>query len=78
LTGNHNENTNLQNIVLVFVIFLSTSAINASAQKQFYRVKLIRASPDNLLEVVEMLKNDRKKHAEYGIEKPYLMRQRFA
>lgn len=61
-------------ILLASVAVVFISIIGASAQEQLYRVKLIRAAPGDLLEVVEMFKTDMKNHARHGIEKPYLMR----
>ncbi len=49
-------------------------AIGASAQDQLYRVKLVRAAPGALLEVIELYKDDMKNYEVYGIEKPFLMR----
>ena len=48
--------------------------MSAFAQGQLYRVKLVRAAPGELLSVIELYKEDMKRHKEYGIEKPYLMR----
>ncbi len=59
---------------VLFLAILSFSAINIVAQDQLYRVKLVRAAPGALLDVIELYKDDMKKYAEYGIEKPYLMR----
>ena len=63
----------ISRIVFSFV-FLGLAALSVSAQDQLYRVKLVRAAPGELLEVIELLKDDMKKHSDYGIQKPYLMR----
>lgn len=65
---------NRTSLFFVVAIFLFLSTISVSAQDQLYRVKLIRAAPGDLLEVIEMFKDDMKNHKNYGIEKPYLMR----
>ena len=53
---------------------LAFGAVNALAQDQLYRVKLIRAAPGELLNVIDLYKGDMKNHSAYGIEEPYLMR----
>jgi len=57
----------------IITIFLF-NANSIAAQGQLYRVKLIRAAPGDLLEVIEELKSDISNYKDYGIEKPYLMR----
>ena len=59
--------------VIVLAIF-SFTVLNVAAQGQLYRVKLIRAAPGDLLEVIEEIKSDIGNHADFGIQKPYLMR----
>jgi hypothetical protein len=60
---------------VILLLLLSFNAVKIFAQnEQMYRVKLIRAAPGDLLEVIEMFKDDIKDHESYGIEKPYLMR----
>lgn len=68
------KTVNRTSIFLIIATILGLSAISVAAQEQLYRVKLIRAAPGELLEVIEMFKADMKEHEKYGIEKPYLMR----
>ncbi len=63
-----------KSLIVVVLSILSFGAFSVSAQTQLYRVKLIRAAPGELLNVIELYKDDMKSHANYGIEQPYLMR----
>lgn len=56
------------------VTILLCSVLVLQAQDQLYKVKLIRAAPGRLLEVIDLLKEDMKNYQQYGIEQPYLMR----
>lgn len=55
-------------------IFLLVAVLSLQAQEQLYKVKLMRAAPGKLLEVIELLKADMASYESYGIEQPYLMR----
>jgi hypothetical protein len=57
---------------LFAVLFCGTLVLQA--QDQLYQVKLIRAAPGKLLEVIDLLKADMKNYQAYGIEQPYLIR----
>ena len=48
--------------------------LSLEAQEQMYQVKLIRAAPGKLLEVIDLLKEDMGNYEQYGIEQPYLIR----
>lgn len=56
---------------LIILALLCTSAI---AENYVYKVTLIRAAPDRLLELIELLKQDMSNHESFGLEKPYMMR----
>lgn len=56
------------------VAILLSCVFVLQAQNQLYKVKLIRAAPGKLLEVIDLLKADMKSHQQYGIEAPYLIR----
>ena len=58
----------------VFVLLLGIGATRSLGQAQLYRVKLIRAAPGELLNLIELYKDDMKNHSSFGIEKPFLMR----
>ncbi|MDW3195036.1 MAG: hypothetical protein R8G66_21870 [Cytophagales bacterium] len=58
----------------ILVALLLFGCLAIQAQDQLYQVKLIRAAPGQLLEVIELLKADMKNHQAYGIDKPYLIR----
>jgi hypothetical protein len=56
------------------ILILCIAGVNIVAQEQLYQVKLVRAAPGKLLQVIELYKEDIAKYADYGIQKPYLMR----
>ncbi len=56
------------------VAILLCGVLVLQAQDQLYQVKLIRAAPGKLLEVIDLLKADMRSYQQYGIEQPYLMR----
>lgn len=56
------------------IAILLSGSLMIQAQDQLYKVKLIRAAPGKLLEVIDLLKEDIENYQEYGIEQPYLMR----
>lgn len=58
----------------LLVALLLCFCLMTQAQDQLYQVKLIRAAPGQLLEVIDLLKEDMKNHEDYGIEQPYLIR----
>lgn len=58
----------------LLLAFCLSVVMSLQAQDQLYQVKLMRAAPGKLLEVIELLKQDMGKYEQYGIEKPYLMR----
>lgn len=58
--------------VFLFLILLSFQT-SLFAQNQ-YKVTLLRAAPGDLLELIELVKQDIENHEEFGIQKPYLMR----
>lgn len=57
-------------LVLSILILIS---INTYAQDQ-YKVTLLRAAPGDLLELIDLVKEDIVNHENFGIEKPYLLR----
>ena len=57
-------------LLLISILFLSLAAF---AQQQ-YKVTLLRATPGDLLELIDVIKEDIANHETYGIEKPYLLR----
>lgn len=61
----------MKNIAATFFLLLIT--FTATAQQQ-YKVTLLRAKPGDLLEVIDVIKEDIANHETYGIEKPYLLR----
>jgi hypothetical protein len=61
------------NFLSSFVFLLLAVGIAAS-QTQLYRIRQMRAAPGELLNVIELLKEDMINHKKYGINKPYLMR----
>lgn len=58
---------------ILFTFFVLLFTLPAFAQQQ-YKVTLLRAAPGNLLELIEVIKEDITKHKTYGIEEPYLLR----
>ena len=57
------------NFIAVSFVILFIGIVNAVAQDHLYRVKLIRAAPGELLNVIDLYKDDMKNHSAYGIEK---------
>ena len=55
--------------ILALFIFSAIQADN-----YVYKVVLVRAAPDRLLELIELLKQDMRNYNEFGLEKPYMMR----
>jgi len=62
----------LKRTVTIFAVLLMTSQVWAG--EYLYRTVLMRAAPGKLLQLIELLKGDLAKHAQYGLDKPYLMR----
>ena len=58
---------------LAGIIFLCMISLSVSAQ-QNYKVALLRANPGDLLELIDVVKEDISYHQNYGIQKPYLLR----
>ena len=58
---------------LLFTILVLLLTLPAFAQQQ-YKVTLLRATPGDLLELIDVIKEDIDNHEAYGIEKPYLLR----
>lgn len=58
----------------LLISFLLLGSLALRAQDQLYKVKLIRAAPGQLLQVIELLKADMASYEQYGIEQPYLIR----
>lgn len=57
------------------IVFLSFCILYVpSFAQQHYKVTLLRANPGDLLELIDELKADRDAHAQFGINKPYLLR----
>ncbi len=56
-------------ILLFTVLFSATHADN-----YVYKVILVRAAPDKLQELIELLKQDMVNYQKFGMEKPYMMR----
>lgn len=57
--------------LIVAVLLLFTLPVFAQQQ---YKVTLLRANPGDLLELIDVIKEDIANHESYGIEKPYLLR----
>lgn len=59
----------------ISVLFLlSLFALPLLAQEQLYKVTLLRANPGDLLELIDVLKEDISDYESLGIDKPYLLR----
>lgn len=59
----------------LFVLFiLGLFTLPLLAQEQLYKVTLLRANPGDLLELIEVLKEDISEYESLGIDKPYLLR----
>ena len=58
----------------LFVLMICLLASPLLAQEDTYKTVLMRAAPGKLLQLIDLIKIDMAKHAEYGIEKSYLMR----
>jgi|AntRauTorcE11897_2_1112592.scaffolds.fasta_scaffold01237_8 hypothetical protein len=58
---------------ILFTFFVLLFTLPAFAQQQ-YKVTLLRAAPGDLLELIDVIKEDITNHETYGIEKPYLLR----
>lgn len=61
-----------KSVFAVFLLILISAA--AQAQDQHYKVTLLRANPGDLLELIDVLKDDIENHESLGIQKPYLLR----
>ncbi|MDA1122127.1 MAG: hypothetical protein O2887_16835 [Bacteroidetes bacterium] len=59
----------------IFFIAILILVINSvQAQNYIYKVSIIRAAPDRLLDLIELLKQDITNYEKLGIEKPYILR----
>ncbi len=63
---------NMKNITLTLIFFLFISA--AYADHYVYKVVLLRAAPDRLMELIELLKEDMNNYETFDLAKPYMMR----
>lgn len=61
----------MKKILVISVLFLS---ISSSAQDQLYKVTLLRANPGDLLELIDLLKEDISNYERFLENKPYLLR----
>ncbi len=61
----------IKTFVLFFTLCISSQLM---AGDDIYKTVLMRAAPGKLLELIDLLKDDMAKHADYGLEKPHLMR----
>jgi hypothetical protein len=62
----------MKNVLATILLFLITLPV--CSQDQQYKVTLLRATPGDLLELIDVVKEDIDSHKTYGIEKPYLLR----
>ncbi len=62
----------MKNIFLYLVLILTSTTV--FAQEQQYKITLIRANPGDLLEVIDLIKEDIDNHEELGIDSPFLLR----
>ncbi|MEQ9426838.1 MAG: hypothetical protein RJQ09_20615 [Cyclobacteriaceae bacterium] len=62
----------MKKLAVVCVIFLGFTAVKAD--DYVYKVDLIRAAPDRLLDLIELLKKDLDNYSNYGIQQPFMMR----
>jgi len=62
----------MRQLLLYFTVSLLISTSTVAQNK--YKVTLLRAAPGDLLELVDLIKEDISKHENYGIQKPYLLR----
>ncbi|MBO6524097.1 MAG: hypothetical protein JJ971_09735 [Balneolaceae bacterium] len=58
----------------VSLVLLVLISIPLFAQEQQYKLTLLRANPGDLLELIEVIKEDISEHESLGIDKPYLLR----
>jgi len=59
---------------LIIALSLILCANLALADSYVYKVVLMRAAPDRLLDLIELLRKDINNYDSYGLEKPYMMR----
>ncbi len=62
----------LRQVLTVFFLLLIGS--QAWSAGYLYKTVLLRAAPGKLLTLIDFLKKDMEKHADYGLDKPYLLR----
>lgn len=62
----------MKNLTLTLFLFFLISSVQAD--NYVYKVVLVRAAPDRLLELIELLKQDMNNYEAFGLEKPYMMR----
>jgi len=62
----------MKSILTIFAFILFATCLKA--QNQHYKVTLLRANPGDLLELIDVLKDDIENHRSFGIQKPYLLR----
>ena len=60
--------------LIISFLFLSIGFVCQAQDQQLYYVKVMRAAPGELLELIELLKEDIRQHKTLGIEEPRLMR----
>ncbi len=63
---------NMRNLILTLLLIVSVSSVQAD--HYVYKVVLVRAAPDKLMELIELLKEDISNHEVFGLEKPFMMR----
>ncbi len=57
-----------------FLLILAFSSTLLLSQEQQYKLTLLRANPGDLLQLIEVIKEDISNYKSLGIEKPYLLR----
>lgn len=59
----------------IYILFILLTMFTHLPARDFaYKTVLLRAAPGKLLPLIDSLKADMQKHADYGLEKPYLLR----
>ncbi len=63
----------MKNFIYAFALLFVACGTQAQ-DEAYYKVTTMRAAPGQLLELIDVLKQDMKNHLNYGMQEPFLMR----